>query len=199
MRHYNWHRYYEPSVGRYIAADPIGQAGGMNVYAYALNSPIGLIDPFGLDPHNPPGKNQVQTNAQNKFGAQVSYGVDAAGAMGDFTSAYIDQLQSTYWYGHQYFANDPTYGFDDQDQYFHCRANCEAAQRGPGGVRAAQCISDAREAWDERFDNQSPADTARDQSSNAFGRSQGSANPSGDCRSLCGGLRPTSSKFPSRF
>jgi RHS repeat-associated protein len=48
--HYNRFRYYDPSVGRYISADPIGQAGGVNVFGYAVNNPVGAIDPFGLDP-----------------------------------------------------------------------------------------------------------------------------------------------------
>jgi RHS repeat-associated protein len=30
--HYNRFRYYDPGIGRYISADPIGQAGGLNVY-----------------------------------------------------------------------------------------------------------------------------------------------------------------------
>lgn len=47
--HYNWHRYYDPSIGRYISADPIGQAGGINVYNYAANSPLNYLDPDGLD------------------------------------------------------------------------------------------------------------------------------------------------------
>lgn len=46
--HSNRFRYYDPSIGRYISADPIGQAGGINVYNYALNSPVNLFDPFGL-------------------------------------------------------------------------------------------------------------------------------------------------------
>ena len=46
--HYNRFRYYEPSIGRYISADPIGQAGGLSLYAYAGNSPVNWSDPLGL-------------------------------------------------------------------------------------------------------------------------------------------------------
>lgn len=45
--HYNLLRYYEPRLGRFINQDPIGLAGGMNVYQYAPN-PMSWIDPLGL-------------------------------------------------------------------------------------------------------------------------------------------------------
>jgi len=45
--HYNRFRYYDPVVGRFVSQDPIGLAGGINIYQYSVNSII-WIDPFGL-------------------------------------------------------------------------------------------------------------------------------------------------------
>src|SRR5689334_16863295 len=43
-------RYYDPMEGAFISKDPIGFQGGINVYAYVLNNPVNLVDPFGLKP-----------------------------------------------------------------------------------------------------------------------------------------------------
>jgi uncharacterized protein RhaS with RHS repeats len=43
-------RFYDPNLGRFISEDPIGFAGGdINLYGYVWNSPLGFIDPMGLD------------------------------------------------------------------------------------------------------------------------------------------------------
>jgi len=46
--HYNYFRTYDPATGRYLEADPIGQAGGLNTYSYAAANPLSLVDPSGL-------------------------------------------------------------------------------------------------------------------------------------------------------
>ncbi|WP_371106117.1 RHS repeat-associated core domain-containing protein [Pseudomonas sp. p21] len=45
--HYNRYRHYEPTTGRFIGKDPLGFAGGLNIYNFAPN-PIEWIDPYGL-------------------------------------------------------------------------------------------------------------------------------------------------------
>lgn len=46
--HYNWNRYYDSGVGRYVSSDPIGKEGGKNLFIYAKNSPLYYLDPYGL-------------------------------------------------------------------------------------------------------------------------------------------------------
>jgi RHS repeat-associated protein len=45
--HQNTRRYYDPEVGRYITSDPIGIAGGWNLYNYADGDPVNRLDPTG--------------------------------------------------------------------------------------------------------------------------------------------------------
>ena len=44
--HYNTFRYYASDLGRFTQQDPIGLAGGINLYAYAPNA-LTWVDPWG--------------------------------------------------------------------------------------------------------------------------------------------------------
>jgi uncharacterized protein RhaS with RHS repeats len=48
-------RYYDAATGRFTQEDPIGLAGGLNLYGYANGDPINNSDPFGLRACDPPG------------------------------------------------------------------------------------------------------------------------------------------------
>jgi len=51
------YRGYDPTLGRWLNRDPIGESGGFNLYAYARNDPLNYVDPLGLSAANELGKN----------------------------------------------------------------------------------------------------------------------------------------------
>jgi len=44
----NWHRDYDPTIGRYVESDPFGLAGGINTYSYVRQNPLDAVDTPGL-------------------------------------------------------------------------------------------------------------------------------------------------------
>jgi RHS repeat-associated protein len=47
---YRRNRSYDPASGRFTQEDPIGLAGGVNLYGFAAGDPVNYSDPFGLCP-----------------------------------------------------------------------------------------------------------------------------------------------------
>jgi len=43
------HRFYAPETGIFTATDPLHFGGGLNLYTYCRNNPVGHADPLGLD------------------------------------------------------------------------------------------------------------------------------------------------------
>jgi RHS repeat-associated protein len=41
-------RYLDPSIGRFLQADPVGVAAGPNLYTYSHSNPVSWVDPSGL-------------------------------------------------------------------------------------------------------------------------------------------------------
>jgi len=70
--HYNFFRYYDPHIGRFTQLDPIGLAGGENLYMFGLDS-INWLDPLGLRGTavrpNYNRRGTIQTLSNNRYGS----------------------------------------------------------------------------------------------------------------------------------
>ncbi len=154
--HYNWHRYYDNSIGRYVTRDPIG----LNTYGYVGGNPLIEFDAVGLQ----------------SVRDMIEFLPDAIGADRDFVKNYRDLRKAN---------------TIDADKYFHCKANCEAAQRGFEGVKESEALSEIRELLDEHIKGDSPEACDADRFANDTGRAGGEANPDGNCRLICDQFRPS--------
>jgi RHS repeat-associated protein len=54
-------RFYASASGRFLSDDPLGPAGGLNLYGYTMNSPVKRIDPSGLAYASPYGPGSAST------------------------------------------------------------------------------------------------------------------------------------------
>jgi RHS repeat-associated protein len=68
--HYNRFRYYSPALARYLQPDPLGIAGGTNLYAYPAD-PLVRVDLLGLHTKKAPPKGGAPGNAKKGPGAEA--------------------------------------------------------------------------------------------------------------------------------
>jgi RHS repeat-associated protein len=127
--YYNWHRYYDPAIGRYLQTDPIGD--GLNLYAYCNNDPVNFMDPMGL------------CAAKNFFTEQ---------GQADFWAGFGDAitLGGTKWIREQW--NREIWGFDTVDYNSDLYAVGEFAGYTVGAIiieQVAEKISD-KDSKEER-------------------------------------------------
>lgn len=80
--HYNGFRNYNPNIGRYIQADPMGLTDGINIYGYGRINPLLYIDPYGLwslrdilDRFNNFITSDIVVNSVAGFGDIMSFGI----------------------------------------------------------------------------------------------------------------------------
>ncbi|MDJ0761223.1 MAG: RHS repeat-associated core domain-containing protein [Woeseiaceae bacterium] len=70
-------RTYDPKTGRFLQADPIGYAAGMNMYSYVSGDPMNLVDPLGLEGHEPywsdPNKDARKAAAERQLNWFMNY------------------------------------------------------------------------------------------------------------------------------
>jgi RHS repeat-associated protein len=177
---YMQQRYYDPVAGRFLSIDPVttdvNTGGSFNRYAYGNNNPYGHIDPDGRQAISP----TVFMLPDGLPKAKDVPGVQSIGAAKDFVKNY------------QAMRDANTIG---ADKYFHCKANCEASQRGAEGKAAATVISDTREFVDQNVKGDPKSASDADQAANAFGRAQGSSS-SQACSTSCSPLAPRGLPVP---
>lgn len=94
------------------------------------------IDEFGVDHSNFSLRDEIEYNtmrANQSMPKQQNPVRQIVGAVADITRNYFDMKR------------DNTVGADD---YFHCKANYEAANHGPWGELTAQIVGDTKEGFD---------------------------------------------------
>jgi len=80
--HYNWMRFYDPSVGRYTTWDPIGLRGGKNIYTYVYGNTLMYVDPYGLCI-------SLSNNQINVIAAAVGGGAAGFASSGNFAGLLV--------------------------------------------------------------------------------------------------------------
>lgn len=133
------------------------------------NAPLNLADPLGLyGVPSLPGMFLVS-------GAFITIG----GSLDVFAVNWLALLEAN------------RLGVRNADKYFHCMANCESTKRGPAQQLGAVILSNLKEAKDLAFGPYGPADSARDQAANRYGRECPHGRPcSGHCGLLLTGWLP---------
>ena len=91
---YYGYRFYAPTIGKWLTRDPLGEAGGINLYGFCLNDPVNWFDPLGLEvlspemienfiPENPqytwPDLSQWTTPDYDSMNAQINWWIDTSG------------------------------------------------------------------------------------------------------------------------
>jgi RHS repeat-associated protein len=73
---YRRNRYYDPSTGRFTQEDPIGLAGGLNLYGFANGDPISYSDPYGLCPEEDQACEQLVRDLRAQKGSAFQRAAD---------------------------------------------------------------------------------------------------------------------------
>ena len=82
------HRYYHPTLGRWVSRDPIGYADGMSLYEYVRSGPTANVDPMGLAGGHPTNRPTPPATNPGQGDITVSWSMEMANYFTEFTSFY---------------------------------------------------------------------------------------------------------------
>jgi RHS repeat-associated protein len=91
----NWHRMYDPTVGRYTQSDPIGLEGGINTYAYVAHDPANRFDLTGLMDSVTTRINALAARGDVQSIRNLTEAMDLSAAQGQAARAAIDRLETS--------------------------------------------------------------------------------------------------------
>ena len=66
-------RYYDPEIGRFISADPLGFVDGPSVYAFAGYDPVNFADSLGLERREKEPEGRRARKLQEQYRAAIEY------------------------------------------------------------------------------------------------------------------------------
>jgi len=93
---YRRNRYYDPATGQFTQQDPIGLAGGLNLYGFANGDPVNFSDPFGLQACDPPDDPECKKKAEATESSEATRADEPEDSrtplqvVGDFTAGFGD-------------------------------------------------------------------------------------------------------------
>ncbi len=165
----NVHRWYLAGNGRFSRSDPIGLAGGLNIFLFGAGNPVSRTDPLGLQTRNDLADFKIPTAEEIEKAHQRICARQA------FFGNYSDMVEANW---------------RKSDKYFHCKANCEAARCGDFGFQHACQLSDLRESFDRIIKGDPPSASEEDQAANRHGREGAREYPDKTCQIICARFRP---------
>ena len=99
------------------------------------------------------------------------------------------------------------HGYKNLDDYHHCKANYNAASRGPYGYNMAKALGDTKEKfdfyWNQSYkgldENEAQKDRFHDLGINAIGRLRGDSGLYRNAQDACSNYRDKNPAFPKKY